>query len=93
VCVCILTLVTRHEKRIFSKPHSFVTCSPPTVPYFFTLSHKRYEFLKKVVDLEYVLLFSLQLLSEIVFLLRGTQHNVIHAHRCLFKVPVILVKF
>jgi len=93
MCACILTSVTRHEKGIFSKPQSLSPVVCTTVPYFSTLSYKRYDFLKRLLDLEFVFLFSLQLSSEIVFLLRRIQHDVINVHRCSFKVPVILVKF
>ena len=65
------------------------------VPYFFTLSKKRHDFLKKKYsENKMCVLFSLQHFSEILFILRRIQRDImIIVHRSSCKVTVILVRF
>jgi hypothetical protein len=65
------------------------------LPYFSTLSHKRHDFRKKVIDNKMsVLIFSLQLLSGTLLILRRTERDIIiNVRRSSCKVPVILVIF
>jgi len=56
------------------------------VSYFSTLSHKRHEFRKKIIEHKMCVL----ILSEILFILRRTERDVIiYEHRSSCKVPVI----
>jgi hypothetical protein len=54
--------VIQYAKRMRRIILSSVACS--TLPYFSTLSHKRHDLKKKLLNLKCVFLFSLQLLSE-----------------------------
>ena len=64
-----------------------------TLRYFSTLSHKQHNFRKKLLSIKCVLLFSLQLLSEVFLILGRIQRDIINIHKVSCKVPVILVKF
>jgi hypothetical protein len=44
-----------------------LSVASPALQYFFTLSHKRHDFRKKLIRHEYVFGFSLKLLSETIF--------------------------
>ena len=65
---------------------SYVAC--PAVPYFPTLSYKRHVYQgKKVLNLQCVIWFSLQLLSETFLILgRNERHIIINVHRSSCKV-------
>jgi hypothetical protein len=64
VCVCVCTCVAsviQHEKRMRHIVLSSVAC--PVLPYFSTLSHKRYDYRKKLLHTKCVFrLFYLHLL-------------------------------
>jgi len=72
VCVCIIILV------IFSAPYYIVTCSPSgcTIP-FHIISQKIWFSKKKIIEWKMRVLFSLQLLSEIFFILRRIKRDII----------------
>ena len=69
------------------------------VPYISTLSHKQHNLWeeKKILNIKYVFspqLFTLQLLSETVLILRRIQQDIIiNVHGSSCKVPVTLVAF
>jgi hypothetical protein len=65
------------------------------VPYFSTLSHKRHNFRKRVVEHKMCILFSLQLLSETFLILRRIERDIINVHTssCEAGLPIILVSF
>jgi hypothetical protein len=58
------------------------------VPYFSTLSHKRNNFRERLLYMKRALLFSLQVLSKTLYILRTSELN---EYRFSCKVPVILV--
>jgi hypothetical protein len=59
------------------------------IPIFLTLSHKRHDLKRKVVERKF-----LQILSENFFILRKTELDIIiNVLKSLCKVPVILVLF
>jgi hypothetical protein len=65
----------------------------PTVPYFPTLSHKRQEFRKKVIQCKMCVLISLQPFSETFLIIRRTERDItINVNRSSRKVPVILMR-
>ena len=93
VCVCILALIIRHAKCIFSSPCYIVICGL-VLQNFFTLSHKQHNFQKSLLNVKCLFLFSLQLTSEISRILRRIQQVIfMNVHRSSFKVPVILFRF
>jgi len=53
VCVCV-ALVIQHAKRMFV----IVPVAWLAPPYFSTLSHKRHDFQKKLLNVKFVLIFS-----------------------------------
>jgi hypothetical protein len=62
------------------------------LPYFSTLSHKRHDIRKKIIEHKMCFDFYLQILSETFLILRNNQRDtVIYVHRSSCKVPVILV--
>jgi hypothetical protein len=70
---------------------SSVTCL--AVPYFFTSSHKRHDFQKKIIAHHMCFYFSLQLLSETFLFLRIIHWDcIINVHRSSHEVPVVLVR-
>ena len=70
---------------------SSVACLPP--PHFSPLSHKEYDFRKKKLCIKRGFWFSLRHLSEICFILRIIQRDiVINVKTFSCKTPVILVK-
>jgi hypothetical protein len=72
------------------------TAAYPGLQYFTTLPHKRHNYKKKkkFLNTKSLLLYSIQLLSETLLILRKTERGVIK-NRLLFscKLPVILVSF
>ena len=68
---------------------SSAACS--ALQYFSTLSHKQHE--KKLLNIKYVFLLSVQLLSETFLILRRSERDMIKNMHCpSCKVPVILVR-
>ena len=63
------------------------------IPYFSTLSDKRYDFLKNVTeDKKYILVFSKNSF-ELLFILRRNERDIIiNLRRFACEVPVIIVK-
>jgi hypothetical protein len=87
-----VALVMQHAKRMRRIILSSVSCL--VLPHFSTLSHKRHDFWKEVIEHKFVFWFSVQLLSEIFLILRRIQRDSItNVHRSSRKVHVILVRF
>jgi hypothetical protein len=64
------------------------------VPYFSTLSHKRHDFRKKVIEHKMCVLTFSTILSETLLILRRIQRDIIiNIHRSSCTLPVILVRF
>jgi hypothetical protein len=89
-CVFV-ALIIQHSKRMRPITLPFVAC--PDLPYFSTLSNKRHDFLKKVIQHEMCVLIFSTTLSETFLILRRTQRDIIKAQTSSYKVPVILVRF
>jgi hypothetical protein len=84
--------VIQHAKRMRRIILPSVACL--AVPYFYTLSHKRHDFWKKLLNIKCVFWFSVQLLSETFLILRRIQRDIIiNIHRSLRKVPLLLSDF
>jgi hypothetical protein len=63
------------------------------VPYFSTLSQKRYNFREKIIEHKFAFSVSLQLLSEIFLFLRRILRDItIKAHRSSCKAPFSFVR-
>jgi hypothetical protein len=91
--VCILALVIRLANGIFSASHYIVICGLSGATVSFTLSHKRHDFRKNVIEHKMrVLIFSTSL-SQTFLILRRIQRDIINVHRSLRKSPVILAAF
>jgi hypothetical protein len=95
VCVCVsvclsVALVIQHAKRMRRIILSSAVCL--AVLYFSALSHKRYDFRKKVTEHKTCVLILLKLLAEIFLILRRKQRDIINVHRSSCKVPDILVR-
>jgi hypothetical protein len=72
---------------------SSVAC-PPALQNFPTLSHKRHDFRIKLLDTKCVFWFSLQLLSEIIFILKRIERDMIKMYIGLHvKYPLFLSDF
>jgi hypothetical protein len=89
-CVSV-TLVIQHAKCMHRIILSSVACL--ALPYFSTLSHKRHDFRKNLLNIECVFRFSLQLLSEIFLILRRIERDIINVHRSSCNISVIFVRF
>jgi hypothetical protein len=90
-CVSV-ALVIQHAKRMRSIILSSVACL--ALLYVSTLSHKRHDFRKKLLNIKCVFWFFLQLLSETFLILRRIQRDIIiNVHRSLCKVPLLLSDF
>jgi len=68
--VCVPSLIIQHAKPM----HRIILPSVfwPTLPYFFTLSHKRHGFREKAIEQKYVFCLFLQLLSETFMSLKNS---------------------
>jgi hypothetical protein len=60
-CVFVILLI-QHAKRMQRIILSFASC--PVIPYFSTLSRKRHDFRKSVLNIKCVLRFALRLMFE-----------------------------
>jgi hypothetical protein len=91
-CVYV-ALVTQQAKRMRLLILLSVACL--ALPYFFTLSHKRHNFLKKktLLNKKCVLIFSTNLSQTFLILRRIQRDIIINIHRSLCKVPFIIVRF
>jgi len=66
----------------------------PALQYFSTLSHKRRDFRKSVLNTKYVSQISLQHSTETFFILGRNERDMIkHIYRSSCKVLLILVRF
>jgi hypothetical protein len=108
-CVCITivavekqTSITHSEflsvalviQHAMCMPHiilSSVACL--ALPYFSTLSHKRHNFPKKVMEYKMCVLVFLQLLSETFLILKIQRDIIINFHKSSCKVSIMLVRF
>ena len=84
-----VTLVIQHAKRMRRIILLSVACL--AVLNFFTLSHKRHDFLKKLLNIKCVFWFCLQLLSEKFLIVRRIQRDIIiNLHKSSCKVTLLL---
>ena len=75
--------------RIILSP---MACLP--LPYFSTISNKRHDFQKKVIEHKMRFFIFSAILFETLLILRRIQRDIIiNVHRYLCKVPVILLIF
>ena len=89
-CVRVALLI-KHSTRMRHIATSYGPCDSTI---FSTLSHKRYDFRKKLLNVKCVFYVSLQLSSETFFSLRRIQRDiVINVKTSSCKVAVILVVF
>jgi purine-cytosine permease-like protein len=72
-----VALVNQHAQRM--RRVIFSSVASLTLLYFSTLSHKRHDYgeRKKLLNIEYVFLFSLQILSATFLILRRTERDII----------------
>ena len=72
----------------------FASVACVALAYFSTLSHKRHDYRKKLLNIKYVFRFSLQLLSETCLIPQRIQRNIIiNLRRSLCRGTTILVRF
>jgi len=72
----------------------FSSVASAGLPYFSTFSHKWHNFRKKKVEYKMCASISVQLLSAIFFILRGTEQDMIkNVFLCSYIVPVTFVIF
>jgi hypothetical protein len=87
-CVFV-ALVIQHAKCMRHIILSSVACL--AVPYFSTLSHKRYHFRVKVIEHKMCVLIFSTTLSETFLILKIIQRDItINVHRAVCKVPLLL---
>ena len=90
-CVSV-ALVSQQTKRMRLIILSFMACL--YLPYFYTLSHKRHDLLKKVITGEVHALFFSTSLFETFFIIRKTERDVIiNIYWSSCEAPVIIVRF
>jgi len=79
-----VALVIRHAKRMRRIILPSVDC--PAVPFFSTLSHKRYDFREKVTEHKMCVLILSIISSETFLVLRRIRRDIINVLRSLCKV-------
>jgi len=91
--VCILALINRHAKCMFSTQHNTVICGMSGCTIFFDIiSQMTQFFLKKVLKIKCVFTISLKLLSETFLILRIIQQDtIINEQRSSGKVTIIII--
>ena len=94
-CACAYVhtaLLIQHATRMRHIVTSIV--APRSPPYFSTLSHKRYDFRKKLLNIKCVFWFSLQFFSKTFFILRTIQRDIVtNVKTSSWKLSVSLVEF
>ena len=87
-----VSLVTQHAKHMLHIIPSSVAC--PHLPHYTTLSHKQYNFWKKVTEHEMCALTFSTVLSDTPIILQRIQQDII-TNLCMFSctVPIILTTF
>jgi hypothetical protein len=81
-----VALVIQHAKRMRHVTFSSLACVAP--PYFSTLSHKRHDFQKTLLNLKCLVWFSLQLYSERFLILRRNRRDIINVDWCSCRIPL-----
>jgi len=86
-----MALVIQHTKRMRR-----IILSPVaslSLQYFSTLSHKRHDFRRELLNIKCVVALSLELSFETFLIVRRTERDIIHVDRSSYKVPFILARF
>jgi hypothetical protein len=77
MCVCIPASLIQHAKRMCCNTLSSVACL--NLPYFFTLSHKRHDFRKRLLNIKCVFIF----LTTLVWNIAHSKNNLPrYHHKC-----------
>jgi hypothetical protein len=88
-CTRVALLIIQHAKR-----RHIAICRLSSSPSISTLSHERYDFRKKLLNIKCVVWFFLQLLFRTFLILRGNKRDIIlNVKTSSCKVPGILVGF